>query len=113
MRQVLSLWIAAVIVLSLMPLKFKLLLGTTGYWHSWGHYLVFFITTLVAACKTRLRINQVWIGSLVVLFGIAVEVSEVLVYHNHFEWHDVLIDTLGVLSGLCMLQLPAARSVAR
>ncbi len=113
MRPALVLWIVAVVVLSLMPLKFKLLLGTTGPWHSWGHYFAFLITILIAASHIRQRTRQLWIGALTFLFASVMEGSEVIVYHNAFEWHDVLIDGLGILTGLVLLRLSVVRPVVR
>ena len=112
-RQALLLWLLAILLLSLLPLRFKLFLGTTGALHSWGHYTVFFITSLLAIRGVEPRRNQIVRACLVAAFGLLLELSEVLIYHNSFEWHDLLVDALGVLTGLLLLQFASRSAMSR
>ncbi len=104
MRPLSLLWIVAVVLLSFLPLRFKLAFGTTGPWHNWGHFLVFTTTVLVLCWNPKPRLQQSLRVLAILLFGIALEYGEVLIYHNIFEWHDVLIDCLGAFAGMFVLR---------
>ena len=37
------------------------------------------------------------------LMAVSLEALEVAVYHNRFEWHDVLVDCTGIVLGFATL----------
>ena len=112
MRLIISLWLAFVIAISMMPLKLKYRVGTTGVFHTPGHFVVFLITSILVcrnAPNSGSRLLR-WAG--VCCFAVALEILEVGMYHNRMEWRDVLVDVLGAAAGLALLSTfpaPSAR----
>lgn len=110
MRYVVPLWLAFVTTISMMPLKFKYRLGTTGSLHAPGHFLVFLITSILV-CRTRQtpasRLLRL-IG--VCFFAFVLEILEWATYHHRMEWGDVLVDFCGAFLGLAVLSILPAPS---
>ncbi len=96
------LWLAVVAAVSMMPLKLKYRVGTTGVFHDPGHFLIFFATTLLL-CRTAPGRLVRCAG--VCAFAVAMEILEWVIYHNHFEWRDVLVDLLGVAIGFLVVSV--------
>ena len=82
-----------------MPGKGKYLLHTTGRFHSRGHLLAFLVVSFVVARVWHSRNAKVLLFFGAILFGLATEFGEHLLYHSPMEWKDVLVDTLGVCCG--------------
>jgi hypothetical protein len=100
-----ALWLAAIVSLSLVPLKLKLHLGTTGRWHNVGHFFMFLVAALLA-CRLA---NSVY-GKLLCCVGVAalgftMELVEKFAYHIAYEWGDARVDCAGVLCGILLLLL--------
>lgn len=109
MRVVVVIWLAFVAAISLMPLRLKYRVGTTGILHNPGHFFIFFITAILV-CRTALspaaRVLR-WMG--VCGFAVALEILERVAYHNSMEWRDVLVDFLGAAVGLAVLSMQIPR----
>ena len=106
--------ITGVAVVSFLPGSSKHLLHTRGRFHahSWGHLLAFFAVsfTVVRIPATRMRRIIVSLGA--ILFGFLIEYGEHLYFHNPMEWKDVIVDTLGVVTGtvLAVLVTPSKKT---
>ena len=110
MRFLFALWIMLIVSLSLVPLKVKLHLGTMGRWHNAGHFLVFFVATLLA-CR---MVNGVY-AKLLCCMGVAgvaftMEWVEKIGYHIPYEWRDIRFDCTGILCGILLMVLPSMMS---
>jgi VanZ family protein len=95
----LAAWIFLVLLVSLLPLPFKQSLETHGRFHNTAHFLAFLITVLLF-CRNKWRYTRVAVacaGATVMAF--LIEGAQTAIYHNLFEWDDVLIDSLGALIG--------------
>ncbi len=105
MRFVVPLWLTFVTAISLMPLKLKYRVGTTGVLHNPGHFVVFLVTSVLVCRSVANPGSRLlrWMG--VCCFALAVEFLECLTYHNRMEWHDVLVDFFGAAIGLAILSM--------
>ena len=93
-----------------MPLRIKYRVGTTGVFHTPGHFLVFLATSILL-CRTVSNFNHRllrWVG--VCVFAVVMEVLEWVAYHNAFEWRDVFVDISGAGLGLLVVSLWRVRS---
>jgi hypothetical protein len=110
-RVLFTVWIMLIVSLSLVPLKVKFHLGTTGRWHNAGHLVMFFVAT-VLACR---MVNSVYskLAGCVGLVGIAftMEWVEKVSYHIPYEWRDVRFDCTGILCGVLLLLLPSSSGI--
>ena len=103
LRLISFLWLVLITVLSTMPLRFKLRVGTTGYLHKPGHLLAFLVTTVIF-CWAAASLNALLLrSSAICCFAVILEILEWLLYHNRMEWEDVLIDVLGVALGFLIV----------
>jgi hypothetical protein len=102
-------WIAVVAVVSLAPLNVKNDLHTTGQLHFYGHFLIYAFTALIAIPLGTVPRQQVLIVFSIWCAGAALEVIQVVIYKNEFEWADVLTNTLGLCSGATFALALAAR----
>lgn len=95
-------WIVCVLLISLLPLPLKDSLKTHGRFHNSAHFCAFLITVLLV-CRGR---SNAWIAASVAgAIGLAffIEGAQTAIYHNDFEWSDVLIDSLGAAAGGLLL----------
>jgi hypothetical protein len=101
--------VAAVAIVSFLPIGDKYLLHTRGRFHFWGHLLAFFVVAYIAARISRSTYTRVllFLGSLA--FGLGIEVGEHLVFGSVLEWKDVLVDSLGVVGGTLIAVVSAPR----
>lgn len=95
----LAAWILFVLLVSLLPLPLKHSLQTHGRYHNSAHFVAFLITVLLICWNKR---SNAWVaaacaGTIVMAFSI--EGAQTAIYHNLFEWDDVLIDSLGAVMG--------------
>src|SRR5258708_3993891 len=102
-----------VTTLSLVPLGVKSRLGTKGFFHAIDHLLAFSITTLISCWDSKRIASIVRICVLVFALGCTLELLQFLIYHNPFEWDDVLLDLLGVLLGVSIKSLRIHREKRR
>jgi VanZ like family len=94
-----------VTTLSLVPLGVKSRLGTKGFLHAFDHLLAFSVTALILCWDSKGFVSVVRTCVAVVAFGCTLELLQFLIYHNPFEWDDVLLDLLGVLLGVSIKSL--------
>jgi hypothetical protein len=99
------LWVAAIVSLSLVPLKMKLHLGTTGRWHNVGHFFMFVVATLLACRLVSGLYGKLLCCAGVAAIGFIMELVEKFAYHIAYEWGDVRVDCAGVLCGILVLLL--------
>jgi VanZ family protein len=95
----LAAWIFFVLLVSLLPLPLKQSLQTHGRFHNAAHFFAFLITVLLICWNKR---SNAWVaaacaGAMVIAFFI--EGAQTALYHNLFEWDDVLVDSLGTVTG--------------
>jgi hypothetical protein len=105
MRILIVLWVLVVTFLSMMPMSYKDALGTTGQFHYAGHFFIFVITAVVFCWTAKGTQNRILRAGGAVAVGIAMEILERLGYHHRLEKRDILVDTLGVLTGLVATML--------
>lgn len=102
-----AVWIAGLALLSFLPTHDKHELHTKGRLHAPGH-LVFFC---VAAALLMESARTAWIRALLLgllaAFGGSIEYLQHAISGVPLEWHDVIIDLLGVVLG-GLLQAMAA-----
>jgi hypothetical protein len=99
------LWVLLIVALSLAPLRFKQLIGTTGAWHSWGHFFAFFIMVMLLSWNARAWSSCAIAAGATFLAAVVCEKLEVALYHPRFEWRDLWTDTAGLVAGLAVLTL--------
>jgi hypothetical protein len=99
------LWVAAIVSLSLVPLKVKFHLGTTGRWHNIGHLFMFLVATLLACRLTKSVYGKLLCCVGVAAIGFIMELVEKFAYRIPYEWSDVRVDCAGVLCGILVLLL--------
>jgi len=93
-----AVWILVVLLVSLLPLPLKHFLKTHGRFHNGAHFCAFLITVLVV-CWGR---SNTWIARScagAIAFAFLIEGAQTAIYHNDFEWRDILIDSLGAVAG--------------
>jgi glycopeptide antibiotics resistance protein len=100
MRFIVFAWLALVVALSLIPLPFKVELGTTGSFHKAGHFAIFFVTAALLCWNTAKLHLKLLQAVLAVVLAMTLEWLEVIFYHAAFEWKDVFVDSCGVLLGM-------------
>ena len=101
-RCVVCVWLALITALSIAPFAVKSQLGTKGHFHDLGHFSIFLITG-VLLCRTGNSL--LWkLARYVQVCCIAafLEALETAIYHNRFEWRDVIVDALGAAAGLAV-----------
>jgi hypothetical protein len=92
-------WILLILLVSLLPMPFKRFLETHGRFHNTGHFLAFLITVWVVCWNKG---SNAWVAvACAGAIGMAflIEGAQTAIYHNPFEWKDVLIDSLGTVVG--------------
>jgi hypothetical protein len=101
----LALWMVCLAALSVVPLWVKRAIGANGVLHNAGHLAAFAVTgILFLQCKRPDRF-QGWLLWPLVAFAFALEWAEAVLFRNVFEWRDVGIDTLGLLTALLAYSL--------
>ena len=96
-------WMAALTLLSFLPTHRKDELHTRGRLHSAGH-LVFFLVAgvLVSASARTARVRAVLL-CLVAALAVIVEFLQHVTSGAPMEWHDVVVDLLGLTVGSILL----------
>lgn len=105
MRWIVCIWLATITALSLAPFEVKVQLGTMGRFHDLGHFSIFLLTAILLSWtgqgpKSKLVrcVGVCWIAAFL-------EALETAVYHNRFEWHDVIIDAFGAAIGFAVISM--------
>jgi VanZ family protein len=95
----LAAWVFFVLLVSLLPLPLKQSLQTHGRFHNTAHFLAFLITVLLVCWNkgSNAGVAVACTGAIVVAFF--TEGAQTAIYHNLFEWDDVLVDSLGAITG--------------
>lgn len=101
--RVLVTWILLVTFVSALPLNLKRLVGTQGLLHNWAHLFVFAFTVLLFCWRRSSLSSKIARSGLAILFAISLEGMQAIVYRNEFEWHDLWVDSVGVLIGLAFV----------
>jgi hypothetical protein len=87
---------AAITAISLAPFSVKRALGTNSAFHNMGHVLVFAASAsfvIYGCAKPSARAVRL---AFVLLFAVATEFLEKTLYHNLFEWSDLVLDSVGI-----------------
>jgi glycopeptide antibiotics resistance protein len=98
-------WVALLLAGSLLPFNAKLALHTTGdhrLIHPLLHILAFATLGFLGASLTKSRLQMFFALVLVVAFGLALEMIEILAYPHKLEIADVRLDAYGAAVG-CLL----------
>jgi VanZ family protein len=91
--------VSSVAVVSFLPAGDKRRLHTAGRFHSLGHLLVFSFVAFVVARTTHSSRARVILFLALLALGFGIEYGEHSLFGNPLEWKDVLVDTLGAVSG--------------
>ncbi|MGC2657817.1 MAG: hypothetical protein WA324_07550 [Bryobacteraceae bacterium] len=105
MRYGIVTWIILIVVLSLSPLKVKALLGTQGLLHNWGHLSVYLVTAALICWNAEGLSLRLFRCLGVILFAVALEILEAVLYRVPFEWKDVFLDLAGVVLGVATVTI--------
>lgn len=105
MRAAVVIWLVFVTAISVAPFEVKWELGAKGRFHDAGHFLVFFVTAMLTCWTAANSASR--IVRLLAVCGVALlqEALETAIYHNPFEWRDVLVDTLGAVAAFAILSV--------
>jgi hypothetical protein len=110
-RVLFAMWAMLIVSLSLVPLKMKFHLGTTGRWHNAGHFFVFFVAAILAFQMMNGIYEKLLCCVGVAAIAFTTEWVEKVAYHIPYEWRDIRFDCTGILCGvLLMLWLPPTPS---
>lgn len=96
-------WLTVVVCFALSPVEVKAHLHSMGKFHDFYHWTAFIVTTVLLAWDARsVAARAAWC---LVAVGIAflTELLEFLRFHNPYEWHDVYIDCIGIVTGIAVL----------
>jgi hypothetical protein len=110
MKTITSIWVGALIALSLQPLH-PSPTSALHHFHRPFHFVAFALTALLF-CRyfsTVFRIFPAvpsWLIALLtaVLIGLSLEFVQHLIYHNAMEWWDVRDDTIAAVLGVLLAQ---------
>lgn len=105
MRFFLAVWLLLITAVSLAPLRAKTALGTVGFWHNPMHFAVFLLTGVLALFGAQSLYARGFRTFMLVAFCATIELLEAVIYRNHIEWRDILIDSLGLFSGWLLVML--------
>ncbi|AEU36798.1 hypothetical protein AciX8_2483 [Granulicella mallensis MP5ACTX8] len=94
--------VALIAVVSFLPEGDKHALHTTGRFHPLGHLLAFAAIGFVGVMTPKTSRNRLLFFLGLVLFALGIESGEHLIFQMPMEWSDVLLDWLGVFSGLLL-----------
>ena len=97
--------IATLTMLSFLPSKEKHVLHTKGRLHGPGHLMAFLLTTLVLLRLARSRRTQVLVLLVLAVLGPAFEYVQSVRDGFGVEWHDIVVDLLGVTLGALLVAL--------
>lgn len=103
MRLLTAFWLFLITAISVAPLRVKVFLHSTTHWHDAFHLTAFFVTGLLAFSGLGRNLPAWLVSVLLIAYCGVLEWLEAVIYHNPFEWHDLLVDTLAIaLAWLCI-----------
>ena len=117
LRAIASVWVACLIVGSLLPGSVKEELGTTSHEqilhqtrrvtekHRVVHFLAFGSTCLLLMLMANTALGEMLWTALVVLLGCLIETAQYLIYPIPFEWWDVLDDFYAAVAMFAAVQV--------
>lgn len=94
--------VALIAFVSFLPMGDKHVLHTRGRFHPLGHFLAFATIGFVGTMTPKTSRNRLLFFLGLVLFALGIESGEHLIFEMPMEWSDVLLDWLGVFSGLLL-----------
>lgn len=97
------LWSCLIGLLSVLPERFVIRGGFRGSLHAVGHVLVFCVTAAVFSACAQTGKLKAFYGAWALLLALMSEWLETVVFHNHFEWADILLDFVGIAFGLVLV----------
>ena len=97
MRKWIALWLFLVLLLSLAPFPVKKFFGTMGPLHNYGHFAIFCATGIMLLHVETTRPARLAAFMFLFLFCAVTEGLQYLLYHNPFEWSDLLVDCSGLI----------------
>jgi hypothetical protein len=110
-RVLAALWLAFVVFLSFAPVPVKDTFFTRGVAHTSGHFIAFLSAALLLA-TAEIAPRAVVCGTTIAL-ALLLEVLQVAIYHNHFEYRDLLIDAAGATFGCLTARVLKSRAGRR
>jgi hypothetical protein len=105
------LWSCLIIVGSIVPFRFKRHGALQGQFHRTIHVIAFLATVVVFSVSAKTGKSRLVYSGLAICLAVSSEWLERMVYHNQFEWADVVLDLGGVAIGLSVVA--AVRSLSR
>jgi hypothetical protein len=90
---------------ALVPGPWKGQFALHGYSHDVAHVLAFAAAFLLNTWRRRSGALVAATSVALILFGALLEALQVKIYHNAFEFHDVVADATGVVVGLLVRSL--------
>lgn len=93
-------WIALLTATSLQPLRPK----PVAPLHRPFHFVAFTVTAVLMHKRAAIAFPAT------ILFGVALELAQSLLYHNPVEWWDIRDDALGALVGVMLSAAIVKRS---
>ena len=97
------LWSCLVLVASIIPLKFRHDYALHSRLHQASHVAAFVATIVVFFVCAKTRKSRLTYFGWTILLAVATEWLETLVYHNPFEWADLVLDLAGAVIGLLLM----------
>ena len=112
---VLALMVGLILFVSFLPVGDKRILHTRGRFHPLRHLLAFASIGFVAVMMPKTFRGRILFIAGLLLFAFAIEFGEHLIFLAAMEWTDVLLDFMGVFSGilLALVSRPQADFVGR
>jgi hypothetical protein len=97
------LWSCFILVASIVPLKFKHDNALQSRFHQASHVVAFLTTVVVFFAIAKTGKSRLTYLGWTVLLAMGTEWLETLVYHNQFEWADLVLDLAGAAIGLVLI----------
>ena len=103
-----AVWIAGLALLSFLPTHDKHELHTKGRLHSTGHLLFFFVAAALLMASARTTWVRVSLLCVTAALGASIEYIQHVLSGVPLEWHDILVDLLGIALGGLLLAIPGS-----
>jgi hypothetical protein len=101
-RIIWAIWLAGVIVGSLLPGEMKEFTHTTGLLHRAVHIVAFAALAIGVSSWFRGWIWKFIANAGFIILGVLLELLQHYFYGGVYRWADVFDDSIGVLAGLCL-----------
>ena len=96
-------WMALLMLLSFLPTNRKDELHTRGRLHSAGHLVFFLVAGVLVSASARTARGRAVLLCLVGALAVTVEYLQHITSGAPMEWHDVVVDLLGITAGSILL----------